>query len=189
MNICVVGAGAIGGLVAVKLALAGENVTVVIRGPHLEAVRAQGMKLLMDGTEHVARLPATDRIQGVGIQDLVILTLKAHQLGAVAVELKSLCGPQTVIVTAQNGIPWWYFFRYDGPFRGTSLQSVDPGGIIAANIDVTRVVGSIIYPAADIISPGTIRHIEGDRISLGELDGEDSERLKGLAQLFRKAGF
>jgi 2-dehydropantoate 2-reductase len=189
MKICVVGAGAIGGLVAVKLAEVGENVTVVIRGPHLAAVRAHGMKLLMDGSEHVARLAATDRIRDVGPQDLVILALKAHQLGGVAPDLKSLCGPQTVVVTAQNGIPWWYFFRYDGPHQGTVLQSVDPGGVVAANIDVAQVVGSIIYPAADIVSPGCIRHIEGDRISLGELDGKDSERLRALAQLFRKAGF
>ncbi len=147
------------------------------------------MKLFMDGTEHVARLAATDRIREVGTQDLVILALKAHQLGGVAPDLKTLCGPQTIVVTAQNGIPWWYFFRYDGPYQGTVLQSVDPGGIVAANVDVAQVIGSIIYPAADIVSPGNIRHIEGDRISLGELDGEDSERLRTLAQLFRKAGF
>jgi 2-dehydropantoate 2-reductase len=147
------------------------------------------MKLLMDGTEHVARVAATDRIPELGTQDLVILTLKAHQLGAVAQDLKSLCGPHTVLVTAQNGIPWWYFFRHDGPYQGTILQSVDPGGTVAANIDVAQVIGSIIYPAADIVSPGIIRHIEGTRISLGELDGEDTERLRALAQLFRKAGF
>jgi 2-dehydropantoate 2-reductase len=189
MNICVVGAGAIGGLVAVKLAELGEKVSVIIRGPHLAAVRANGMKLLMDGSEHVARMEATDRIRDLGVQDLVILALKAHQLGGVAQDLKSLCGPKTVIVTAQNGIPWWYFFRHDGPYQGTVLQSVDPGGVVAANIDPAQVIGSIIYPAADIVSPGTIRHIEGDRISLGELDGEDTERLRALAQLFRKAGF
>ena len=189
MNICVVGAGAIGGLVAVKLAELGEKVSVIIRGPHLAAVRANGMKLLMDGSEHVARMEATDRIRDLGVQDLVILALKAHQLGGVAQDLKSLCGPQTVIVTAQNGIPWWYFFRHEGPYQGAVLQSVDPGGVVAANIDPAQVIGSIIYPAADIVSPGTIRHIEGDRISLGELDCEDTERLRMLAQLFRKAGF
>jgi 2-dehydropantoate 2-reductase len=189
MNICVVGAGAIGGLLAVKLAEQGENVTVVVRGPHLAAVRANGMKLSMGGTEQVARVAATDRIQDVGPQDLVILTLKAHQLGAVAADLKSLSGPKTVFVTAQNGIPWWYFFKYAGPHQGTVLQSVDPGGTVAANVDVAQVIGSIIYPAADIVSPGIIRHIEGDRISLGELDGEDTERLRALTQLLRKAGF
>jgi len=189
MNICVVGAGAIGGLLAVKLAELGENVTVLVRGPHLAAVRAKGMKLLMDGSEHLARVTATDRLRDIGPQDLVILALKAHQLGGVAPDLKSLIAPQTVVVTAQNGIPWWYFFKYDGPHQGTILQSVDPGGIIAANVDVGRVIGSIIYPAADIVSPGVIRHIEGDRISLGELDGQDTERLRALAQLLRRAGF
>jgi 2-dehydropantoate 2-reductase len=190
MNICVVGAGAIGGLLAVKLAELGETVTVIVRGPHLQAVRANGMKLFMGGSEHVVRLEATDRISDVTApQDLVILALKAHQLGGVAPELKSLCGPKTVVVTAQNGIPWWYFFRYDGPYQGTILQSVDPGGTVAANLDVAQVIGSIIYPAADIVTPGVIRHIEGDRISLGEPDGQDTERLRALAQLFRKAGF
>lgn len=190
MKICVVGAGAIGGLLAVKLAELGETVTVIVRGPHLQAVRADGMKLLVNGTEHVAHLAATDRIHEVGSrQDLVILALKAHQLGGIAPDLKALLGPQTVLVTAQNGIPWWYFFKYDGPYKGTVLQSVDPRGTIAANMDVSQVIGSIIYPAADIVSPGVIRHIEGDRISLGELDGADTERLRAVTQLLRKAGF
>lgn len=190
MKICVVGAGAIGGLLAVKLAELGETVTVIVRGPHLQAVRADGMKLLINDTEHVAHLAATDRIHEVGSpQDLVILALKAHQLGGIAPDLKALLGPQTVLVTAQNGIPWWYFFKYDGPYKGTVLQSVDPRGTIAANMDVSQVIGSIIYPAADIVSPGVIRHIEGDRISLGELDGADTERLRAVTQLLRKAGF
>jgi 2-dehydropantoate 2-reductase len=189
MRICVLGAGAIGGLLAVKLAEIGENVSVVIRGANLTAVRANGLKLLMGGTEQVARVVATDRIADVGQQDLVILAMKAHQVGAVAPEVKALCGPATVVVTAQNGIPWWYFFKHGGPYEGTVLESVDHGGTIAKNIDVTRVIGSIIYPAADIVSPGTIRHIDGDRISLGELDGSDTERLRGIATLLRKAGF
>ncbi len=189
MKICVVGAGAIGGLLAVKLAALGENVTVIARGPHLEAIRSQGMKLLEEDTEIVARLSATQRISEAGPQDLVILAVKAHQLGAVATDIKSLCGPRTVIVTAQNGIPWWYFFNNDGPCQGTVLQSVDPGGTIAANIDAANVLGSIIYPAAEIVAPGIIRHIEGDRISLGELNGAETERLRSLTQLLREAGF
>ena len=189
MRICVVGAGAIGGLLAVKLAELGEDVTVIIRGAHLAAVRSGGMKLLMSGAEQIARVTATDRLSEVSEQDLVILALKAHQLSAVAAELKSLCGPRTLVVTAQNGIPWWYFFRYEGPYQRTILQSVDPGGKLVANIDVDQVIGSIVYPAADIVSPGVIRHIDGDRISLGELDGKDTERLRMLVQLLRKAGF
>lgn len=189
MKICVVGAGAIGGLLAVKLAGQGETVTVIARGPHLEAIRRQGMTLLADGAETVTRLAATNNIHEAGRQDVVILALKAHQLGAVAADIKALCDVHTVIVTAQNGIPWWYFFKYDGPHAGTILQSVDPGGTIAANLDVGQVLGSIIYPAADIVSPGVIRHVEGDRITLGELDGEESERLRSLVQLLRSAGF
>jgi 2-dehydropantoate 2-reductase len=189
MKICVVGAGAIGGLLAVKLAEQGNEVSVVVRGAHLAAIRAAGLKLLAEGGERVAKVRATDRIAELGIQDLVFLTLKAHQLAGVAPELKALTGPQTTLVTAQNGIPWWYFFKHGGPHEGTVLQSVDPGGTIAANIDVDRVLGSIIYPAADIAQPGVIRHIEGDRLSLGELDGSDTERLRSTAQLLRQAGF
>jgi len=147
------------------------------------------MKLLEADTEIVARLSATQRISEAGPQDLVILAVKAHQLGAVATDIKFLCGPRTVIVTAQNGIPWWYFFNDDGPHQGTVLQSVDPGGIIAANIDAANVLGSIIYPAAEIVAPGIIRHIDGDRISLGELNGAETERLRSLTQLLREAGF
>ena len=189
MKICVVGAGAIGGLLAVKLAALGESVTVIARGPHLAAIRSNGLTLLDNGAELVARLAATDRIAEAGTQDLVILAVKAHQLSAVAAEVKSLCGPNTVVITAQNGIPWWYFFNYDGPYPGTVLQSVDPGGTIAANLDVAHILGSIIYPAADIVAPGVIRHIEGDRISLGELDGRETERLLSATQLLRAAGF
>jgi 2-dehydropantoate 2-reductase len=189
MKICIVGAGAIGGLLAVRLAEVGEDVSVIIRGANLAAVRANGMRLFTDGTEHVARVAATDRIADLGHQHLVFLTMKAHQVGAVVPELKALCGPETLLVTAQNGIPWWYFFKHGGPLDGTILESVDPGGSIVAGIDVAHVLGSIIYPAAEIVAPGVIRHIEGDRISLGELDGSDSERLREIAMLLRKAGF
>jgi len=189
MKVCVVGAGAIGGLLAVKLSELGETVTAVIRGPNLAAVRGQGMKLIFDGREHVARLQATDRIEEIGPQDLVILALKAHQLTPVAAAVKALCGPETVLLTAQNGIPWWYFFKHGGPHEGTVLQSVDPGGTIAAHLDVNRVIGSIIYPAAELVAPGVNRHIEGDRISVGEIDGSDTERLRALVQLLRRAGF
>jgi 2-dehydropantoate 2-reductase len=189
MRVCVVGAGAIGGLVAVKLSEIGEDVTVVARGAHLAAVRERGLKLLMDGVERVARLRATDRVAEVGPQDLVILALKAHQVAPVAPEVGGLLGPETVLVTAQNGIPWWYFFGHGGPYQGTRLESVDPGGAIAGHLDVARVIGSIIYPASEIVAPGVVRHIEGNRISLGELDGSESERLRRLVELFRRAGF
>ncbi len=183
MRVCVVGAGAIGGMFAVKLAEIGEDVTVVVRGPALAAVRERGMKLVMGGSEHVARLRATDRTAEAGPQDLVILAMKAHQLAPVAADVKALVGPETVLLTAQNGVPWWYFFKHGGPHEGTHLESVDPGGVIAANL------GSVIYPASEIVAPGVVRHIEGDRISLGELDGSDTDRVGRLAQLWRSAGF
>jgi 2-dehydropantoate 2-reductase len=114
---------------------------------------------------------------------------EGRKVAGVASDIRGLCGPSTLVVTAQNGIPWWYFLKAGGPHEGTVLESVDPGGVIARNIDVDRVLGSIIYPAADISSPGVIRHVEGDRISLGEVDGSDTERLRNTAKLLRDAGF
>jgi 2-dehydropantoate 2-reductase len=189
MRICVVGAGAIGGLIAVKLAQSGEDVSVVARGAHLAAIREHGMKLVTDGAEQVARLEATDRFSEVGPRELVILAVKAHQLAPVAAEVQALLGPETLVVTAQNGIPWWYFSKHGGPYQGTRLESVDPGGTLARLLDVDRVIGSIIYPASEIVAPGVIRHVEGNRVSLGELDGAETERLRRLVELFRKAGF
>jgi 2-dehydropantoate 2-reductase len=152
MKICVVGAGAIGGLVAAKLAALGHEVSVVVRGPHLAAIREKGLILQEAGTERTFQVRATDRMAELGKQDLVVIGLKAHQVAGVAAEIQGLCGPSTIVLTAQNGIPWWYFFKSGGPYEGTTLESVDPGGIIAKNIDVDRVLGSIIYPAADIAS-------------------------------------
>src|SRR5262250_2805001 len=189
MKICVVGAGAIGGLVAAKLAAIGQEISVVVRGPHLAAIREKGLRLQESGSERSYRVSATDKMSELGIQELVVIGLKAHQVPGVAAEIKGLCGPSTVVVTAQNGIPWWYFYKTGGPHEGAVLESVDPGGVIAKNIDVDRVLGSIIYPAADITSPGVIRHVEGDRISLGEVDNSDTERLRSTAKLFREAGF
>jgi len=189
MKICVVGAGAIGGLVAAKLAAIGQEVSVVVRGPHLAAIREKGLRLHEGGTERTFPVRATDKMSELGVQDLVIIGLKAHQVAGVAADIKGMCGTSTVVVTAQNGIPWWYFYKVGGPHEGTVLESVDPGGVIARNIDVDRVLGSIIYPAADIASPGVIRHVEGDRISLGEVDNSDTDRLRSTAKLFREAGF
>lgn len=189
MKICVVGAGAIGGMLAVRLSEIGEEVSVIIRGANLKAVRENGMKLISEGTEHVARLAATDSPAELGAQDLVILGLKAHQLPAMAPRLKPLLGPETIVVTAQNGIPWWYFFKHGGPHEGRRLESVDPGGVTAANLDPGQVIGSIIYPAAEIIAPGVIEHFDGDRLSLGELDGGDTERVRSLVGRLREAKF
>ena len=190
MKICVGGAGAIGGYLAVRRAGIGEDVSVVIRGANLAAVNAQGMKLInADGSEQVARLRATDRMAELGMQDVVILGMKAHQVAPVVPELATLIGPHTLVVTAQNGIPWWYFFKLGGPYEGTRIESVDPGGVISAGLPVDRTIGCIIYPACELDAPGVIRVIEGNRFPLGEIDGADTERVRMLAQLFRNAGF
>jgi 2-dehydropantoate 2-reductase len=189
VKLCVVGAGAIGGYLAVRLAKVGEDVSVVIRGANLQAVRAHGMKLIIDGREEVAQLKATDRMAELGTQDVVILGMKAHQVAPVIPELASLIGPQTLVVTAQNGIPWWYFFKHGGPYEGRRIEAVDPGGVISNALPVERTIGCIVYPACELEAPGVIRHIEGNRFCLGELDGADTERVRVLAQRLRDAGF
>jgi 2-dehydropantoate 2-reductase len=189
MRICVFGAGAIGGLLALKLAASGEEVTVIARGAHLAAIRERGLTLLEEGREEVARVRATDRAAEAGPHDVVVLAMKAHQVAPVVGDVNALVGPRTVIVTAQNGIPWWYFAKHGGEHEGKRLESVDPGGVIAATLDVARVVGSIIYPAAELEAPGVIRHVEGNRVTLGELDGAETERVRALAEVLRRAGF
>jgi 2-dehydropantoate 2-reductase len=190
MKLCVVGAGAIGGYLAVRLAAAGAEVSVVIRGAHLQAVRAQGLRLINeDGREQTAPVVATDRMAELGVQDVVILGMKAHQVAPVVPELAALIGPQTLLVTAQNGIPWWYFFKTGGPYEGQRIEAVDPGGVISSALPVERTLGCIVYPAAELEAPGVIRVVEGNRFPLGELDGADTERVRSLAALFRAAGF
>jgi 2-dehydropantoate 2-reductase len=189
MKIAVVGAGAIGGLLAAKLSLAGEDVTTIVRGANLAAIRDSGLKLVMEGEEQIARVRATDAPGEAGPQDAVILGMKAHQLGGFVRGLAPLLGPDTVVVTAQNGIPWWYFMKHGGPHEGKRLESVDPGGVIAEHLEIRRVVGSVIYPASELVAPGVVKHIEGNRISLGELDGAETERVRALADVLRKGGF
>lgn len=190
MRICIVGAGAIGGLLGVKLAQAGEEVTLIARGPHLAAIREHGMKLVQeDGSESVVHPKATDRIAEAGIQDLVILGMKAHQVAAVVKDLPAMYHEETMVLTAQNGVPWWYFMKHGGPHAGQRLESVDPGGTVADNLPIERVIGAVVYPAAEITSPGVLKHIEGNRFSVGEIDGADTPRIKLVSEVLRKAGF
>jgi len=191
MKTCIVGAGAIGGLMGARLALAGEQVTLIARGPHLAAIRTQGLTLVAaDGSEQVARdVSATDKIGEAGQHDVVVLALKAHQIAEVADELPALFGLETVVVTVQNGIPWWYFQKLGGDLDGKRLETLDPDGAIERNIGVERIIGSIAYPAADKPAPGVIRHVEGLRFPLGELDGAKTDRLKAVSKLFTRAGF
>ena len=191
MKICVVGAGAIGGLLGARLAVAGEEVTLIARGAHLEAIRARGLEVAMnDGAVvRAADIAATDDMKECGPQDLVVLAVKAHQIAPIAGELSALFGRGTVVLTTQNGIPWWYFQRHGGPLDGTVFDSLDPGGTIAAAIAPERIVGCIAYPAAEITAPGRIRHIEGTRFPVGELDGSASDRVHALSEMLQRAGF
>jgi 2-dehydropantoate 2-reductase len=191
VKIAVVGAGAIGGLAGAKLALAGEEVTFIVRGANREAIRRGGVKLLLaDGSEQTATgVRATDDPAEAGPQDLVILAVKAHQLPEVAPRLSPLYGTDTCIVTMQNGVPFWYFHGQVGPLEGSTVRSVDPQGDLAHWIPPGRVIGCVVYPASELIAPGVVRHIEGDRFPLGELDGRTSPRAERLSQTFTRAGF
>jgi 2-dehydropantoate 2-reductase len=191
MKFAVVGAGAIGGYLGAKLALAGEDVTFIARRRNLEAINANGFRLTNeDGSEqHTRGVRAVQRMADAGPQDAVLLTVKAHQVKDLLPELRELFGPQTMVVSMINGVPWWYFQRLAGPYEGRRLESVDPGGAIAAAIETERVIGSIVYPAAELVAPGHVRVIEGNRFTLGELDGSRSERIGALSHAFMNAGF
>ena len=189
MNITVIGAGAIGGHIAAKLAAAGERVTVVARGEHLKAIRERGLILKENGEEIVARVEATDRITEAGGADLIVLGVKAHQLAPIAADVASIVAPATMIMTTQNGIPWWYFSKHGGPHEGVRLESVDPGGVIARHLPIDAVVAAISYQAAEIEGPGVIRHVEGHRLPLAEIDGRKTDRIAALSELFTRAGF
>ena len=189
MKVCIYGAGAIGGCLAVPLAEAGLDVSVVARGPHLEAMRAQGLTLLQEGARRNARIRATDRPGELGAQDVVIITLKAHSIPAVVDGILKLVGEETAVVSAVNGIPWWYFHGLDSAWGERPVQCVDPGGTIWRRIGPERALGCVVYPAAEIVSPGVVRHTEGNKLVLGEPDGSSSERVGALAAAFRGAGF
>jgi len=189
VRIAVIGVGAIGGLLAASLARAGEEVSVVARGAHLHAIRANGLKLVDAAGEFSAEVAATDRISDLPPQDCVVIGVKAHQVADVAGDVPGLLGPETTILTAQNGVPWWYFEKHGGEHEGRRLESVDPGGRIASALPIERIIGSVVYPAAEIVAPGMIRHIEGYRFTLGEIDGAASARVKALSEIFERAGF
>jgi 2-dehydropantoate 2-reductase len=190
MKICIVGAGAIGGYMGAKLALAGEEVSLIARGAHLEAIRRNGLKLVMkDGSEQlISNARATADMTEAGPQDVVIVALKAHSLPALAPAMRALYGPDTMVVAAQNGIPWWYFRGIDGPYKDYRVKAVDPAGLIEQNLEASRVIGCEVYPAAEISVPGVIRHVEGDRFSIGEIDGSKTERIRRLSQTLTRAG-
>ena len=190
MKICVVGAGAIGGFMGARLADAGHEVSLIARGPHLAAIRDNGLKLIQDGEELVvSNVTATDDIADLDVQDIVLLALKSHQIAAVLDKLPKLIGPDSVMVTLQNGIPWWYFQNLPGQYEGTVIETVDKGGVLAQAIDPACLLGCIAYPAAVVSKPGVIKHVEGTRFPVGELDGSVSARATMVSETFIDAGF
>ena len=189
MKICVFGAGAIGGYMGVKLAQAGADVSLVARGPHLAAMQAKGLTLIEeDGAPQTVGVTASDNPADLGPQDYVIVTLKAHSVPAVVPHMQPLIGPNTTIVSGVNGVPWWYFHKIGGALEGTRLASVDPGNAQWDGFGPDRVLGCVVYPAAEVQEPGTIKHIEGNRFSLGEPDGSKSERAMALSKALSAAG-
>ena len=190
MRVCVVGAGAIGGLMAAKLAAAGNAVTVIDQGVHLAAIRKNGLTLIWeDGEELSASVTAVGSAAEAGPQDLVILAVKAHFLEQVARDVDALLDDNTMIVTVQNGMPWWYFHNFGGDLDGRRLDTLDPSGILGRHIPADRIVGCVVYPAAAVTAPGVIKHVEGDRFPVGELDGTTSDRVQRLHDLLVAVGF
>lgn len=191
MRFCVVGAGAIGGLMAARLRASGHDVHVVARGETLAAIRDEGLTVTFaDGSPPIrAKVSVGESFDAPHDLDAVILAVKAHQIGALAAKVASLCGAETVVVPVQNGIPWWFFQRFNGPHAGYNLHTLDPDGAIAAAIPAERVVGGIAYPSAERLAPNVIHHIEGDRLPVGELDGSKSDRATTIAEAFSSAGF
>jgi 2-dehydropantoate 2-reductase len=190
LKIAIIGVGAIGGFVGIRLALAGEDVTFIARGANLAALRERGIRLVAaDGGEQaVSQVTATDDYSAAGQQDLVILALKAHQVEAVAREVPKLFGPQTIVVPMQNGIPYWYFHGYPGALAGTRVNSVDPHGLIGTHIPAERVIGCVVYPAAELLAPGVIKHVEGNRFPVGEPNGQSTDRVRRVSECFIGGG-
>ncbi len=188
MKICIFGAGAIGGYMGAKLARAGADVSLVARGPHLAAMREKGLTLIEEEGTFSVPVTASDDPAELGPQDYVIITLKAHSVPPVVGRMQPLIGEGTTIVSGVNGVPWWYFHGIDGPLAGTRLDSVDPGGAQWDGFGPERVLGCVVYPAAEVIEPGTVKHIEGNRFSLGEPTGEKSERAVRLSEALNSVG-
>jgi 2-dehydropantoate 2-reductase len=188
VKFAIVGAGAIGAYLGARLSVAGHEVYLIARGPHLRAMQVGGVKVNSPEGDFEARPVATGDYHEIGVVDCVFLTLKAHSLPEVAPRLSPLLGPETAVVSAQNGIPWWYFQRHGGPLDGARLESLDPGGVISSTVSSERIIGCIVYPSAVIVEPGVVRHIEGDRFALGELDGPTTERCRRLARAIMASG-
>jgi 2-dehydropantoate 2-reductase len=184
----IVGAGAVGAYIGAQMARAGYDVTMHARGPHLKAMQEKGVRVVSADDDFVARPRLVADLKDAGTMDVVFLCVKAHGLPPLAAQLAPVIGPETIFVSTQNGIPWWYFQGDDGPLAGTKLERVDPGGVVSQAIESKRVIGSLIYFATEISEPGVVRHNEGNRITLGEPDGSRSERIKKIAEALIASG-
>lgn len=187
MKIAVFGAGAVGGYLAAKLALAGHEVALVARGAALAAIRADGVKLQEDGSERVVRLRAVEAAQALGSQPLVIVAVKTHALAEAAPAIARLVGPESVILPAQNGIPWWFPYRADAPLEGMQIAAVDRDGSLTRLLPPARVLGCVVQMAASVTAPGAVRRFGGNTLVLGEPDGSMSARLTEVAALLQGA--
>ncbi len=188
MKLCIFGAGAMGGWIGGLLAREGVDVTLVARGPHLAAMRERGLTIRMNGEEFVTHPRLAASAEEAGPQDFVFISLKAHSVPPVVDAMRPLLGPDTAVVTASNGIPWWYFYKLPGPWEGHRLESVDPGGKQWDVFGPERAIGCILWPACEVVEPGIIQHEYGDRVSVGEPDGSRSERVQALSKVLQAAG-
>ena len=188
MKVCIYGAGAIGGFVGAKMAMAGADVSLVARGPHLRAMQENGLRLRMDGQEHTTQVRATDDPATLGPQDYIFVALKAHSIPGVVDTMQPLLGNGTSIVTAVNGVPYWYFHKHGGPLEGTNLRSIDPGGTQWRELGPERAIGCIVYPATEVTEPGVIQHVYGDKFPIGEPDGTTRPRTQAFSDLMAAAG-
>ena len=188
MKICIFGAGAIGGYMGVKLAQIGTDVSLVARGPHLEAMKKNGLRLIEGESDVTVPVEASENPEDLGFQDYLIITLKAHSVPSIIEKVRPLVNEKTTIVSGVNGIPWWYFHKIGGEFEGAKLASVDPGNVQWDSFGPSKVLGCVVYPAAEVLEPGVIKHIEGNRFSLGEPDGSKSDRALKLSKVLSEAG-
>ena len=188
MKICIFGAGAIGGYMGVKLAQVGTDVSLVARGPHLEAMKKNGLRLIEGESDVTVPVTASENPKDLGFQDYLIITLKAHSVPSIIEKVRPLVNEKTTIVSGVNGIPWWYFHKIGGEFEGAKLASVDPGNVQWESFGPSKVLGCVVYPAAEVLEPGVIKHIEGNRFSLGEPDGSKSDRALKLSKVLSEAG-
>ncbi|HXA08328.1 MAG TPA: 2-dehydropantoate 2-reductase, partial [Bryobacteraceae bacterium] len=188
MKFLIAGAGAIGAYVGARMAQAGLDVTLYARGPHLRAMQEHGVRVKSVEGEFEARPRVAGTLEEVGLVDVILLGVKAHGLPQLAPQLEPVLGPDTTVISTQNGVPWWFFQGFGGPWEGTRLERIDPGGVVSGAIEARRVVGSLVYFATEIVEPGVVRHTEGNRISLGEPDGTRSDRCRRIAEGLNASG-